>query len=57
MKIAVCIKQVITREWPLRVSESNVWIRDRDASFDPVRTRATHASTTPAPTSRNHASA
>ncbi len=34
MKIAVCIKQVVTREWPLRVSESNTWIRDRDASFE-----------------------
>ena len=34
MKIAVCIKQVVTREWPLRVSESNIWIRDRDASFE-----------------------
>jgi electron transfer flavoprotein beta subunit len=34
MKIAVCIKQVVTREWPLRVNESNIWIRDRDASFE-----------------------
>ena len=34
MKIAVCIKQVVTREWPLRVSDTNTWIRDRDASFE-----------------------
>ncbi len=29
MKIAVCIKQVVTREWPLRVSDTNTWIRDQ----------------------------
>ena len=34
MKIAVCVKQVVTREWPLRVSEAKTWIRDRDASFE-----------------------
>jgi electron transfer flavoprotein beta subunit len=34
MKIAVCIKQVVTREWPLRVSETGTWIRDSDASFE-----------------------
>src|SRR4249919_4271743 len=34
MKIAVCIKQVVTREWPLRVSEAGTWIRDNDASFE-----------------------
>jgi electron transfer flavoprotein beta subunit len=34
MKIAVCIKQVVTREWPLRVSEAGTWIRDTDASFE-----------------------
>jgi electron transfer flavoprotein beta subunit len=34
MKIAVCIKQVVTREWPLRVNESGTWIRDSDASFE-----------------------
>jgi electron transfer flavoprotein beta subunit len=34
MKIAVCIKQVVTREWQLRVSESGTWIRDSDASFE-----------------------
>jgi electron transfer flavoprotein beta subunit len=34
MKIAVCIKQVVTREWQLRVNESKSWIRDADASFE-----------------------
>ena len=34
MKIAVCIKQVVTREWPLRVNEAGTWIRDNDASFE-----------------------
>ncbi len=34
MKIAVCIKQVVTREWPLRVSDAGTWIRDSDASFE-----------------------
>ena len=34
MKIAVCIKQVVTREWPLRVNEAGSWIRDTDASFE-----------------------
>ena len=34
MKIAVCIKQVVTREWQLRVNESQTWIRDHDASFE-----------------------
>ena len=34
MKIAVCIKQVVTREWQLRVDESGTWIRDSDASFE-----------------------
>ena len=34
MKIAVCIKQVVTREWQLRVNESKTWIRDQDASFE-----------------------
>jgi electron transfer flavoprotein beta subunit len=34
MKIAVCIKQVVTREWPLRVNEAGTWIRDQDASFE-----------------------
>ena len=34
MKIAVCIKQVVTREWPLRVDEAAVWVKDQDASFE-----------------------
>ncbi len=34
MKIAVCIKQVVTRDWPLRASESATWVRDDDASFE-----------------------
>ncbi|HEX6322796.1 MAG TPA: electron transfer flavoprotein subunit beta/FixA family protein [Vicinamibacterales bacterium] len=35
MKIAVCIKQVVTREWQLRVNDSKTWIRDQDASWEP----------------------
>ena len=35
MKIAVCIKQVVTREWQLRVNEAKTWIRDNDASWEP----------------------
>jgi len=34
MKIAVCIKQVVTREWQLRVNDTKSWIRDQDASFE-----------------------
>ena len=34
MKIAVCIKQVVTREWQLRVNDAKIWIRDQDASFE-----------------------
>src|SRR5213593_1943721 len=34
MKIAVCIKQGVTREWQLRVNEQKTWIRDQDASFE-----------------------
>ena len=34
MKIAVCIKQVVTREWQLRVNDAASWIRDSDASFE-----------------------
>jgi electron transfer flavoprotein beta subunit len=34
MKIAVCIKQVVTREWQLRVTDTKSWIRDSDASFE-----------------------
>ena len=34
MKIAVCVKQVVTRDWPLRVDEAGHWVRERDASFE-----------------------
>ena len=34
MKIAVCIKQVPTREWQPRLNEAKTWIRDQDASFE-----------------------
>ena len=34
MKIAVCVKQVVTREWQLRVNDTKTWIRDQDASFE-----------------------
>lgn len=34
MKIAVCIKQVPTREWQPRLAESGSWIREQDASFE-----------------------
>jgi len=35
VKIAVCIKQVVTREWQLRVNDAKTWIRDADASWEP----------------------
>jgi electron transfer flavoprotein beta subunit len=34
MRIVVCIKQVVTREWQLRVNDQKTWIRDQDASFE-----------------------
>jgi electron transfer flavoprotein beta subunit len=34
MKIAVCVKQVVTREWPLRLNDSKTWIRDQDATYE-----------------------
>ena len=34
MKIAVCIKQVPTRDWQPRVDESGSWIREQDASWE-----------------------
>src|SRR5438270_6118200 len=34
MRIAVCIKQVVTREWHVRVNESGTWVRDQDASWE-----------------------
>ena len=34
MKIAVCIKQVPTREWQPRLNEDKSWIREHDASYE-----------------------
>src|SRR5688500_14555959 len=34
MKIAVCLKHVVTRDATVRVDEAQTWIRDRDASFE-----------------------
>jgi electron transfer flavoprotein beta subunit len=34
MVIAVCIKQVVTREWQVRVNEAKTWVRDQDASWE-----------------------
>ncbi|MDE3154361.1 MAG: electron transfer flavoprotein subunit beta/FixA family protein [Acidobacteriota bacterium] len=34
MKIAVCIKQVPTREWQPRLNDTKTWIRDQDASYE-----------------------
>ena len=34
MKIAVCVKQVVTRDWPLRLDDARTWVQDRDASFE-----------------------
>jgi electron transfer flavoprotein beta subunit len=34
VKIAVCIKQVPTREWQPRLDDSKTWIRESDASFE-----------------------
>jgi electron transfer flavoprotein beta subunit len=34
MKIAVCIKQVPTREWQPRLNDDKTWIRDQDAGFE-----------------------
>src|SRR5918997_4271118 len=34
MKIAVCIKHVVTRAWQLRVNDQKTWIRDHDASYE-----------------------
>jgi len=34
VKIAVCIKQVTTREWQPRLDDSKTWIREQDASFE-----------------------
>jgi electron transfer flavoprotein beta subunit len=34
MKIAVCIKQVPTREWQPRIRDDTRWIRDEDVSYE-----------------------
>src|SRR5215211_5231082 len=34
MKIAVCIKQVPTREWQPRLNEAKTWIREQDVSYE-----------------------
>jgi len=34
MKIAVCIKQVPTREWHPRLNDAGTWIREQDASYE-----------------------
>src|SRR4029079_18984297 len=34
MKIAVCIKQVPTREWHPRLNDAKTWIREQDVSYE-----------------------
>src|SRR5712692_5578298 len=34
MKIAVCLKQVPTRDWQPRLDEAKTWIREQDATFE-----------------------
>jgi len=34
MKIAVCIKQVPTREWQPRLNDAHTWIREQDVSYE-----------------------
>ncbi|MGE0362051.1 MAG: electron transfer flavoprotein subunit beta [Vicinamibacterales bacterium] len=34
MKIAVCVKQVPTREWQPRLTDDRTWVRDQDISFE-----------------------
>ncbi len=34
MKIAVCIKQVPTRDWQPRLDEARTWIREQDATYE-----------------------
>src|SRR5512138_549711 len=34
MKIAVCIKQVPTREWQPRLDDAKTWVREQDAAFE-----------------------
>jgi electron transfer flavoprotein beta subunit len=34
MKIAVCIKQVPTREWQPRLNDDKTWVRDQDVAYE-----------------------
>jgi electron transfer flavoprotein beta subunit len=34
MKIAVCIKQVPTRDWQPRLNDAKTWIREQDATYE-----------------------
>ena len=34
MKIAVCLKQVPTRDWQPRLDEAKTWVRESDATFE-----------------------
>jgi electron transfer flavoprotein beta subunit len=34
MKIAVCIKQVPTREWQPRLNDNKTWVREQDVSYE-----------------------
>src|SRR3954447_3853276 len=34
MKIAVCIKQVPTRDWQPRLNDAHTWIREQDATYE-----------------------
>src|SRR4051794_41836875 len=34
MNIAVCLKQVPTRDWQPRVDEAKTWVREQDATFE-----------------------
>jgi electron transfer flavoprotein beta subunit len=34
MKIAVCLKQVPSRDWQPRVNDQKTWVREQDATFE-----------------------
>ncbi|MEO7190681.1 MAG: electron transfer flavoprotein subunit beta/FixA family protein [Vicinamibacterales bacterium] len=34
MRVAVCLKQVIAREWHARINAAGTWVRDEDAAFE-----------------------
>ncbi len=34
MKIAVCIKQVVSRGWQVRINDQKTWVRDQDAAWE-----------------------